>query len=188
MADILFGRNKVQRTALRMRKGNAQAAGELYEMLVKQTFGFIFSRIKNREKAEDLTQDIFMKLIRSIERYDESKGEFVVWYWRMVRNSVIDYYRVDKSGLTADIEVVAERGALAVEGDMLMAIDMKSNMGILQKALRELSSEEQELFEYRYIAEMSYKEIGEITGKSEGALRVQANRIKKKLNHIAHVV
>src|SRR3989344_2570846 len=81
-----LSRRMIQKTALRMKDGNARAAAELYRMLVKQTYGFYFLRLQNRDQAENMTQEMFMKLVRSIRQYDASKGDFVVWYWQIARH------------------------------------------------------------------------------------------------------
>ena len=178
MPVLSNGSHQLMKLALRMQKGDAQAAEALYDELLPKVHGFYFARVSNRAVAEDLSQDLFLKLVSKLEGFDASKGSFTVWFWQMARNALIDYYRAKKDMVFSgfDEEVVASF-AMASAPDL----DEKMLHDRLQIFLKTLASEEQELFELRYLAEMSYKEISAMTQKSESALRVAAFRLKEKI-------
>lgn len=186
MQGSLTSRGHIQKLAMRMKKGDERAADGLYRALVRQTYGFYFSRIRNASKAEDLTQEAFMKLVRSIPQYDESKGDFVVWYWRMVRNMLIDHYRTSKDAVTHDIDEVADQAQFAGSEDIEEQIDADAKKMLLARCVGALAPDERELFELRFVSELSYSEISKLIGKNEGALRVGVNRMKKKLEKLLH--
>lgn len=181
---ILKPDDRLTALAIRMKKGDRHAAAALYEELGSKAYGFFFSRTSRKEIAEDLTQDIFVKLVEKIGAFDEKKGRFVVWFWQMARNMLIDHYRAKKETPFSAFEVEeVETMAVAHMPD----IDDRLRYRAIHVVLADLAPDERELFELRYVAGLPYKEIGELLDRSEGALRVAAlrvkDKIKKKLKH-----
>jgi len=164
--------------AVRMKKGDRRAAAELYDELASKVYGFLFTRTSNKEVAEDLSQDVFLKLVEKIDGYDPKRGRFVIWFWQMVRNMLIDYYREKKAipFSTFEDETVAMMAVTEMP-----ELDSKLEHAKIKEFLVTLSKEERELFELRYVADMSYKEISSLLSKSEGALRVATVRVKAKV-------
>ncbi len=177
--EFNFETVRLNRLARRMKKGDKRAAAALYDELAAKVFGFCLNRTGIRHVAEDLTQDIFFKLIGGVDTFDEKKGNFSVWFWRLARNVVIDYYRERKDKLFADVGDEAVAGVASHE--RADALDEKFELERLTRFVGEFQEDEKNLFELRYVSELSYGEIAEITGKSEGALRVMAVRLKKKI-------
>lgn len=165
--------------AVRMKKGDRRAAEELYNELLPKVYGFVFTRTSKREVAEDLSHDVFIKLIEKIDSFDESKGVFVVWFWQVVRRMLIDFYRKKQEVPFSRFEPDAVE-AMAVD-DRAPNVDDRLQYEKVSLFLKTMGDDEQELFELRWVAEMSYREIAKVTGKSEGALRVAAVRIKAKI-------
>jgi RNA polymerase sigma-70 factor (ECF subfamily) len=172
-------KDRLTKLAVLMKKGDRRAAAELYSELLPKVYGFLFSRMNKPEAAEDLAQDVFIKLIDKIDAYDETRGAFVVWFWQVVRRMLIDFYRKKTEtpfSHFGDEEV--ERMAI---DDREPNVDGKLQYEKVSGFLETLSDGDRELFEYRFVAELSYAEIAELTGKSEGSLRVASLRIKKKI-------
>jgi RNA polymerase sigma-70 factor (ECF subfamily) len=179
MARKNSSKDRLTVLAIRMKKGDRKAAAEMYDELLPKVYGFLFTRTSKKEIAEDLAHDVFIKLIEKIEAYDETKGAFVVWFWQVVRRMLIDSYRKKQETpfsrfAESDVE------AMAID-DHAPDIDDKFRHEQLVLFLKQLGEDERELFEYRYVAEMSYSEIADITGRSEGSLRVAMLRIKEKI-------
>ncbi|UOK41310.1 MULTISPECIES: RNA polymerase sigma factor [Flavobacterium] len=65
----------------------------LYDMYAKSLFGVIYNLIKDKEEAEDVLQDVFVKIWKNIETYNENKGRFYTWILNIARNSAIDKLR-----------------------------------------------------------------------------------------------
>ncbi|MBU6501012.1 MAG: RNA polymerase sigma factor [Patescibacteria group bacterium] len=174
-----IGQDNLTRLALRAKNGDKGAAEGLYDNLFSKTFGFCMNRLRNRELAEDLTQDIFLKTLDNLDGFDKEKGNFVVWFWRLAHNTIIDYFRAKKSQTFSDLSEMF-LDSMEDEGGRI-DLDVKFEAEILKKFVNTLTSDEKEIFELRYIAELSYSEIAEIAAKSEGALRVSASRLKQKI-------
>jgi RNA polymerase sigma factor (sigma-70 family) len=170
--------DRLTELALRMKKGDRGAAAALYSELLPKAYGFFFTRTGRKETAEDLSQDIFLRVVERVEIFDESKGRFVVWFWQIARNILVDHYRAKKeTPFSAFEEADVEAMAVTEAPDL----DHRIHYRKVQHFLKTLDDGERELFELRYVAEMPYKEIAELLGKSEGALRVAALRIKEKI-------
>lgn len=168
----------LDRLVAKMKKGDRAAAGELYDDLAPKLYGFIFSRTSSKDTAQDLSQEIFVKLIEHIKSFDPKKGKFTVWFWRMARNTLIDHYRQKKPIPFSHFEETE------VEEMSIAEIPDTDNV-MAHRKLRDLvktfNEEEQELFEMRFIAEMPYKDIAKVIGKPEGTLRVSSLRLKEKI-------
>ncbi len=181
MANFIFKHSKLDRLAKRMKEGNIRAADELYRELIDKVFGFCLSRIRHRHIAEDLTQEIFLKLVSKIETFDPKKGRFTVWFWQIARNTLFDHYRRQKEVAFADIGEGESVERLASVESSEKALDYKIAKERLENFIESLGSDDRELFELRYVAELSYREISKILEKPEGNLRVAVSRLAKKV-------
>jgi len=187
MGPFSFIHDRFERLAARMQQGDERAARELYDELLRKVYGFCMARVSDRAVAEDLTQDIFLKLVSHIAQFDSSKGRFLVWFWRLARNTVIDHYRRGKEMVFSDLphseeDQNPEESLAWVEGPE-RETERQLTLGHVNVFLAKLDQEEQELFRLRFVAELSYREIADILGRNEGALRVATSRLKKKINH-----
>jgi len=192
MARTIFMKNlfdrvqlvRLDRLARRMKYGDESAARKLYEELVRKVFGFCMHRVRNRELAEDLTQEIFLKLVRSIHLYEERKGHFVVWFWKLARNIILDHFRAKEREARSPVTSLEElKSVLPSNEDLNRRVEEKMQYARLTSFLSDLQEEERELFELRYVAELSYRDIAVMLGKSEGTLRVAVMRLKKKMRN-----
>ncbi|UMY65158.1 MULTISPECIES: RNA polymerase sigma factor [unclassified Flavobacterium] len=76
-----------------LKKKDDRAFSLLYDMYARNLFGIIHNLIADREEAEDVLQEVFIKIWKSIDSYDESKGRFFTWILNIARNSSIDRLR-----------------------------------------------------------------------------------------------
>jgi RNA polymerase sigma-70 factor, ECF subfamily len=172
-------RDRLDRLAAKMKKGDRAAAGALYDELAAKVYGFVYARTGARETAEDLSQEIFLKLIDHIGEFEEERGRFVSWFWRMARNTLIDHYRRRTAVPFSKFEEDAVESMAVTtmpDTDNVMAYRR------LRTVVAEFTPDERELFELRFAAEMSYKDIAGILGKPEGTLRVAALRLREKIH------
>ena len=184
LEDFLTSKSELNRLAQAMQNGQERAASSLYQKLMPKVYGFCISRVQNKFLAEDITQDIFLKLVGRIETYDSKKGDFVVWFWQLARNTLIDHYRKQKDVNFTDLESGDNENKIYEVADTKQSskLEAKEKETKIKKILGSFTKEEQELFELRFIAELSYKEIAGMLKRNEGALRVSVNRLRKKIN------
>jgi RNA polymerase sigma-70 factor, ECF subfamily len=167
----------------RYKQGELEAFGELYDLYVQSIYAFIVHRVSNRQTAEDLTSDVFMKALEAMPRFNPDRASFRTWIYQIARNRVIDYYRTHKQ--TIDLDAAMTVPAASDASGNLEAAD---NRALLQKLLGQLPEEHRELVIMRIWDELSYKEIAEITGQKEANLKVQFGRVIKKLSSLSPVI
>lgn len=181
MRNIL-SKDALTKLAIKAKKGDSLAAEKLYEELFDKVFGFCMNRTSNRAVSEDLTQDIFLKLVGKIETFDESRGNFLVWFWQLARNTVTDYYRKTKEANFSEIE--EERLEKISPATNPKNIESKIEFDRVHSFVSSLSAEEKELFELHFVVDMKYSDLEKVLNKSGGALRVAVSRLKQKIkNH-----
>ena len=174
----IFKEHHLNRLARRMRAGNEQAAASLYEELVGKVFGFYMNRLRDRALAEDLTQEVFLKVVDRIRTFDSRKGNFSGWFWQLARNTLIDHWRSKKRKEIPVARLPEEREEVQGEEEVL---EGKLALETIRRFVETLSGEEQELFDLRFVADLSYREIAKILKKNEVALRVATSRMKQKI-------
>ncbi len=162
--------------AIALQKGEAGSAEKIFDHFSGPIYAFFMARIRHKETAQDLTQEVFLKVIRSIDQFDKKSGHFTAWIWQIARNSAIDYFRLKKASYLADLP---DEGLNIKEDQMRSDVTAKTReiMNVVEK----FSEEEQELFQLHFVTDMSYPELAKVTGKSQAALRVSVHRLRKKL-------
>lgn len=156
--------------------GQAEAFGKLYEEYFKKIYSFVYYRISHRENTEDLVALVFTKALENIKKYNDSKGSFSSWLYRIARNTVIDYYRTAKN--TADIDNIIEP---FTESDIENDMDRQVQLEEIKSKLEKLSETQREIIIMRVWDELSYKEISQIIGKSESNCKMIFSRGIKEL-------
>ena len=132
-------------------------------------YNFIYSKVFDRDIAEDIFQDTFIKVIRTLKRgvYQE-EGKFLPWVMRISHNLVIDHFR--KSNRIPIFESKDEFDIFQIIGDDAPNIEStmidKQVVEDLKKLIVELPSDQQEVLTMRLYKDMSFREIAEITGVS----------------------
>ena len=149
--------------------GNENALNVLIDKYRSRIFGFIFSKVKNKEVAEDIFQDAFIKVINTIKKgkYNE-QGKFIVWVMTITHNLIMDYFRKQKKRKflkpTDNFNVfdVLNNGELNIEQKLVK----EQIFSQLKSLIKDLPFEQKRILEMRYYSKMSFKEISENCGIS----------------------
>lgn len=152
--------------------GRLSDFGLLYESYIKKIYGFIFYKVYNREIAQDLTSEAFLAALDKIKSFDPKKGKFSSWLYQIARNKVIDYYRMKKPRFLID-----DAWNLKDDTDIQAGAEAKEKLEKVKAYLQKLSAEQREIIILRVWQDLPYKEIAEITGKSEGNCKVIFSRV-----------
>ncbi|MDE6249526.1 MAG: sigma-70 family RNA polymerase sigma factor [Paramuribaculum sp.] len=175
--------------------GNPQAFDILLKRHQSRIFSYIYSIVKNRDVADDIFQETFVKAIMTIRqgRYSES-GKFSNWLTRIAHNLIIDFYRQEKSEnlVSADndeVDVLNRRDLCEDNIEDLM-IDNQIREDV-RRIIDALPENQREVLMMRYYQDMSFKEIAEATGVSIntalGRMRYAILNMRRiaEQNHIA---
>lgn len=151
-----------------------QYFSQIYDQYVTKIYRFIYLKVSSMETAEDLSSEVFLRLYRHIQKNNPSIENPQAFLYQIARNVVADHYRGQKVSVvsiektTIEIEDISERTKEQAEVSL--------EMDRIRHALRELNKDYQDLIIWRYIDELTVPEIAEITGKSEGNIRVGVSR------------
>lgn len=157
--------------------GDAAAFGELYERYRDPIYRFCLARTGSAHDAEDLTGDVFVKALQSLDRYQERGLPFAAFLYRIARNAAIDRSRTLKQPLSVDGLVTEPASKQNVEIEATFAVERS----ILLAALTELKAEHREVVVMRFIEGYSALEVAQVLGKTEGAVRTLQHRALDRL-------
>ena len=162
-----------------------------WELMVKthtrRVYALCYRFTGSDSEAQDLTQEVFLRVFRSLKSFRTGEGAFVVWLARLARNLLIDHYRrTRQERLTDSIEdqlaVLEERRQMGGRADGMLAGREASE--VLQAALGKLSPELRETLILRDLEELEYREIAQVLKVPEGTVKSRLNRGRAELARI----
>jgi RNA polymerase sigma-70 factor (ECF subfamily) len=157
-----------------------------WELIVRQywrkVFNIAYKFVGKHDEAEDLTQDIFMKIFKSLGTFDR-RANFQTWLISVSRNLCIDHYRsVRKERETIDRGVDAnELTPASTDPGPMAALEQRDRVTLLRHALAQLPDTLRTAVLMRDIQEMSYQEIADKLGLPEGTVKSRINRGRTEL-------
>ena len=160
-------------------KGDAEAFGKIYDELVKPIYRYIYYRVE-RQIAEDLTEETFLKAWQNLSKYKAGKHPFSAWVFRIAHNLVCDYYRKNEPSYEIDENLVDDK----THASPSTQLNLKLNEVRLRKAINQLPENYQQVILLKYINEEDNAVIAKVIGKSEGAVRTLQFRALEKLRNI----
>ena len=171
--------------------GDAAAWEELVRAYNRRIFNICYRFTGSSEDAEDLTQEVFIRMYRTLASYEVSKGAFMTWVTTMTRNLLVDHFRKRKlERMTESLEAPAGASyeALALVEQLADAApgpDARVASGerqrLVQEALGRLSPELRETVILRDLEDMDYKEIAQVLRVPEGTVKSRINRGRTEL-------
>jgi len=168
--------SQIQELVKLAKQGNTPAFEGLYDLLSKPVYNFLFSRLRQKETAEDLLQTVFLKVWNNLASYTPSrKAKFSTWVFQIANYTLIDFWRTRKE--TVDIS--------GIENLMNFAEDPKlyEKYDYLWQALYSLPDEYQTVLELRFKQDLDVAEVAEIMDKSLVGIRVLQHRAIKALRN-----
>lgn len=176
----------------RLRERDEKAFQELVEKHQNQIFNLLYRMIGNRAEAEDLAQEVFITVFKSIDQF-RGESKFSTWLYRVAVNHCknrIKYLARRHDRDQSELDEVAEHQAVAqggapigaghIEGPdrVLEGVELEA---MVQKAIAQLEEEHRVVVVLRDIEELSYEEICEITGLPEGTVKSRLHRARLAL-------
>jgi RNA polymerase sigma-70 factor (ECF subfamily) len=183
-----------QQTGLLVRRclgGDATAWEEIVRLHSRRIYNLCYRFTSSPDDAQDLTQDVFIKIYRTLGTYDVEKGAFTTWLTTLTRNLLVDHFRRTRQNrLTDSIDA-----GLREEEDSLSLSDRleddapnpddrlasKETQKIVQQALARLSPDLREAVILRDLQDLDYKEIAQVLKVPEGTVKSRINRGRMEL-------
>ncbi|MBV8072542.1 MAG: RNA polymerase sigma factor [Acidobacteriaceae bacterium] len=167
--------------------GEQGAWDEMVKSYTKRVYAICFRFTGSDAEAQDLTQEVFVRIFRTLGTFRAGEGSFTVWLTRLTRNLLIDHYRRTKNDRATDaledkLPVLEEKTAQISRTDGMLA--GREAGELLQAALTKLSPELREAVILRDLHEMEYREIARVLNIPEGTVKSRLNRGRAELARI----
>ena len=147
----------------------------LYDQWLSPVYRYFYYRVGNVKEAEDLTSQVFLKVYEELPRYRD-KGRFSAWLFTIVRNKTADYFRSPHPEVPLDTIDSGDRTF-----DLLDQTVRSDELRRLDRLIRTLPEEEQELIRLRFVVQLGYREIGAVLNRSEDAVRKNISRLLARM-------
>ncbi len=166
---------------LQVKSGETDKLGLLYERHKKALYGFYYKMCRSVSLSEDMVQTVFIKILQSKHTFI-GNGQFVTWMFHIARNVMHDHYRKNKH---AHLQVGENQGEqMPDQFDLESNIETQHSVDHLFQALSLMSIEKRELLVMSRMEGMKYKQIAEIVGSNENAIKVRIHRALKELKSL----
>jgi RNA polymerase sigma factor (sigma-70 family) len=163
--------------------GNINAFTNIVDRHKNKVFNLAFRICCNREEAEEIAQDSFMKAYRALASF-KRKSSFSTWLYRIVYNTAISHVRLKKTGLLSLEEFPADAMDFIGTGTSEDEAEGEYRRSLINFALRKIGEEERSIITLHYYEEMSTEEISEVTGISKSNVKVKLFRARQKMQQI----
>ena len=151
----------------RAQQRDQQAFAQLYEEHFDKIYRYVALRIGDRVEAEDITQQVFLKALRSISSFRWKGIAFSAWLFRIAHNQMVDYLRKKTKQATVPIDEVQ----VSVSSDPQLLLEQRLSIEQLVSATKRLTEAQREVISLRFAGELPITQVARIMGKSEGAIK-----------------
>ncbi|MEK6573498.1 MAG: sigma-70 family RNA polymerase sigma factor [Chloroflexota bacterium] len=158
--------------------GDSEAFGRLYRAYVQSIHRYLFLRLSDTSLAEDLTAEVFLRAVDGLPRYIQRGLPFGAWLFRIARDRLVDYYRQS-----------ARRPRAELDDDLPSDLPEPSDSAVdsetaetLREALAELTDEQRDVIQFRFMEEWSLEETARVMNKSVNAVKALQHRALNVLN------
>ncbi|MBE2225330.1 MAG: sigma-70 family RNA polymerase sigma factor [Anaerolineae bacterium] len=150
-------------------KTDGDAFGLLYERYYTRIYNYVYYRTGNSDDAEDLTARIFERAMNHIGRYEDKGLPFSAWLYRIAHNLVANFHRDRSRRRIIALDDIAQWHV--GEEDPEFATQIIEDKDVLLQAIRRLPADRQELLILKFVERLPNSEIGDVMGRSEGAIK-----------------
>ena len=167
--------------------GDDTAWEELIRVYTRRVYGLCYRFTGKDAEAQDLTQEVFLRVFRTLKTFRAEEGSFATWLARVTRNLLIDHYRRTRQDrVTGSIEdqIATLEEGLSAGSRADSAIAGREASELLQAALQKLSPDLRETVILRDLQEMEYREIALVLRVPEGTVKSRLNRGRAELARI----
>jgi len=166
----------------RASRADPEALGALYDRYVGRIYSYIYHRVGQADLAEDLTAQVFARMLEAIREGRAWRTSFSGWLYRIAHNLVIDYYR--RRGRAAFVELEEALPIVADEADPVRKVEARLESEHLRAALAKLTNEQAEVISLRFLDEFSIAEVAAMMDKTEGAIKALQYRAVLALRRV----
>jgi RNA polymerase sigma factor (sigma-70 family) len=167
--------------------GENSAWEDLLRLHTRRVYNLCFRFTGRSAEAEDLTQEVFIKVFQTLRSYDQAQGGFITWLTRVTRNHLVDHYRRtkrDRVTSSLDDEVSGVEAKAAPGAGPLDGVESRERRELVQEGLEQLSPDLREAVILRDLHDMDYEEIARVLGVPSGTVKSRINRGRLELARV----
>ncbi len=167
--------------------GENSAWEELIKGYSRKVYNLCYRFTGRTQEAEDLTQEIFVKVFQTLGSYDALQGTFSTWLNRVARNHLVDHYRrtkKDRATSSLEDELATLEAKPSPEGRPMSRVESRERQELLQRGLNRLSPDLREAVILRDLRDLDYQEIARVLGVPEGTVKSRINRGRLELARV----
>jgi RNA polymerase sigma-70 factor (ECF subfamily) len=154
--------------------GDVTAVGRLYDAHHQSIFRYVWSRVSDQQLAEDLTGEIFTRMVTKLNGYQPSSVPFRAWLYRIARNLVIDHHRSENGRVPTSLEAAAN--VPNSSDNPVSLVEQILALENILAALTRIDPEQQEVINLRFVAGLSLAETAQTIEKSVPAVKSLQHR------------
>ena len=151
------------------RAPDKKAADKLISYYLDEIFGYVFNRVDNRETAKDVTQEVFISMLQSIAKYDESKAGFRTWLYRIAGRRVADFYRT--KGQREDRLIEMPEDELSSDKKLVVDMDQSLELKEINDFIDSLEQDRRDIFKLKVFEGCTFSEIASEMGIPESTVK-----------------
>lgn len=173
---------KEQQLIRAAQRGDEQAFGALYDAYAENIYRYFVYRVNNAEVAQDLTSEVFLRMVEGLPNYEDRGVPFMAWLYRIAHARVVDYFQEQQRAHNEpqDIESID----LSVDDDLDGALMDTYYQNQVWEALHRLTDDQQQVIILRFLEGHNLQKTAEILNKTVGAVKVMQHRALQALNRV----
>jgi len=164
----------------RAQQGDPAAVGFIFQQHYQQIFRYLFYKVGGIEAAEDLTSEVFVRMMRGLTEYRHQGGSIQAWLFQIARNLSVDYFRSESHRNTTYLDDTLP----AKNEDVETEVDRRLTSAELSQAISELPDDQRDVLILRFVIGLSIADVALIIQRSEDAVKGLQRRGLTALRHI----
>ncbi|MHB8061070.1 MAG: RNA polymerase sigma factor [Ruminiclostridium sp.] len=161
-------------------RADKNAANELILKYYKEIYAYVYKQTTDKETSMDITQEIFISMLKSIDGYDEKKSSFRTWLYKIATYKVIDYFRsrqYKEQSILIDIESIE----LSDGRDLIAELENADRIKEILKVVNHCEIQSQEIFRMKIFAGCTFSQIACILDFPESTIKTKYYALIKKI-------
>ena len=157
---------------------------EVYNTYFPVIYNYVYYKLLNRENTEDIVSQVFMKVVRHLNRFDAEKASLKTWIFRITDNTLTDYYRKQRPQVSMNDEACGLDNILHVNFEDQYERKYSSARAAVNEALKTLPEKERMFIYYKYYLGITNREIARQMNMNENTVSAILARTRKKLKDV----
>ncbi|MEM7127472.1 MAG: RNA polymerase sigma factor [Chloroflexota bacterium] len=163
-------------------QADSDAFDGLYQLYADRVFRYLLARLHNPDNAEEVTSQVFLRLIEKIDRYTiapkDNVAIFSAWLYRMSHNKMIDHIRKQKRSRYIDLEYIEQ---IPERSQIVDKVEHQIDFEMLLQKLQLLNEQQRQVILFRFVEGLNIAETAQVMQKSEGAIKALQHRALENL-------